>query len=136
MTDPKPAPCPKCGSVACAEDRALEQKYGPTPDPFEWTEPKPAPSAEPDLFSCLLTFMRDRDEWGMPADVMRSAEEAGLSIIPTANANTTKFEGDLLQWPGGGMNLAMLRALLAPAGLRIVSDITLRTAELDRREQP
>jgi hypothetical protein len=32
----------------------------------------------------------------------------------------TKFDGNMLEWPGGGMNLAMLRALLLSQGLHIV----------------
>lgn len=53
--------------------------------------------------------------------------DAGLAVRavreasgPGAPAPVWKFEDGCLQWPGGGMNLAMLQALLAPAGLVIV----------------
>lgn len=39
----------------------------------------------PDLFQRLLTFMREADEWGTPADVLRSAEDAGLAIVSEAD---------------------------------------------------
>jgi hypothetical protein len=48
---------------------------------------------------------------------------------PEADKGVTKFEGDLLQWPGGGMNLAMLRALLARAGLAIIPAADVPSAE-------
>jgi hypothetical protein len=38
----------------------------------------------PDLFQRLVTFMRESDEWGTPADVLRSAEDAGLAIVSEA----------------------------------------------------
>lgn len=38
-----------------------------------------------DLFTRLLTFMGERDEWGTPADVLRSAEDAGLHIVSEAD---------------------------------------------------
>jgi hypothetical protein len=39
---------------------------------------------------------------------------------PGAPAPAVRFERGCLHWPGGGMNLSMLRALLARAGLEIV----------------
>lgn len=39
----------------------------------------------PDLFQRLLAFMREADEWGTPADVLRSAEDAGLAIVTEAD---------------------------------------------------
>jgi len=44
-----------------------------------------ADTKETDLFERLVTFMRESDEWGTPADVLRSAEEAGLHIVSEAD---------------------------------------------------
>jgi hypothetical protein len=46
---------------------------------------------------------------------------ATRALVPSAfDPTAVRFEDGLLQWPGGGMNLSLLRLLLARAGLEIV----------------
>lgn len=53
----------------------------------------------------------------------RESAECAKRIVellePIASGRDCKFENGYLEWPGGGMNLAMLRALLARDGYTI-----------------
>ena len=65
-----------------------------------------------------LVLERDRS-LRLQLDELQSKHRGWLA--PDAErANVTRFRDGCLEWPGGGMNLDMLRALLAPAGLQIV----------------
>ncbi len=55
-----------------------------------------------------------------PSTLLEALRDSGLTIVPAADVNTTRFDGEFLHWPGGGMNLAMLRALLDVKKLAIV----------------
>lgn len=57
-------------------------------------------------------------------------KSSGARLIGPTDGNTCRFSDGCLEYPGGGMNLAMLRALLLPAGYRIDRcDATQETAQ-------
>ena len=55
----------------------------------------PATAETENLFQRVLTFMRQSDEWGTPSDVLRSAEEAGISICTEAERKVLEESGKL-----------------------------------------
>jgi hypothetical protein len=77
-----------------------------------------------DLRGQLAQMKVARDTVELERDQAHSWKD--VTAMVTADQGLTKFEGGLLKWPGGGMNLDMLRALLARAGLSIVKhqDVT------------
>lgn len=58
---------------------------------------------------------------GFPATLCRALSPRVTEALARAEGTMTRFHNGYLEWPGGGMNLAMLRALLARAGLQIVA---------------
>lgn len=71
----------------------------------------------PDLHARLLAFMREADEWGTPADVLRSAEEAGLHIV-TSEERQRMVQNEL----DAIKTMAERKVLEACAALKISTD--------------
>lgn len=58
---------------------------------------------------------------GFPPTLCRALSPRVTEALARAEGTATRFHNGYLEWPGGGMNLAMLRSLLVRAGLQIVA---------------
>jgi hypothetical protein len=56
---------------------------------------------------------------GFPEDLCRDLSPRVAAALERAEGKGVRFHNGYLEWPGGGMNLAMLRSLLERAGLQI-----------------
>lgn len=80
------APCPRCGSVACAEDRAAYEAFGDPPDIFEGGALEPV--ADPDAdrpCSC-----EESERLRARISDLEQRNESFVSILRIANDNTDR----------------------------------------------